>query len=377
MKKVIMCDFADYNSPIFRLANYHYCNCFVKDGYEALWVSDAFNHMIYFKDKKDFYFKKSISSPQRHQLAERVYGFAPYSLWLYGNYPFCKDPKLLFRFEKYVIPNIRNSMEKMDFLSVDVLWISNPKACWLVNVVNYKKLVYRIADDYREFARFPNVAMIDKMMIKKADTVIISSSTLEQRVLEHGKTPLVLSNGVEFKHFSNRGIERPKDYQKQDRKRIVYVGALRHWFDTELIEKIAKQVDADIFLIGKCETDLSRLEKYDNVHILGARSYDLLPGYLQYADVALIPFIKTVLTDSVSPIKLYEYCSAGIAVVSTNLTETAKLNAPVWIAENHEAFIAGVSHYLTQGYDRSSLTEYGRRNSWDSRYERMKRICLG
>lgn len=376
MKKLIMCDHAEYNSMVFKLANYHYCNCFVKDGYEALWVSDSFNQLIYFKDKKDYCFKKSISSPERHQLAENVYGFAPYSLRLYGNYPFCKSPKVLLQFEKYVMPNIRKSLEKMEFLNVEVLWISNPKACWLANVVKYKKLIYRIADDYRHFARFPNVAMIDDWLIRKADHVIISSSTLDERVLENGKTPLILSNGVEFERFLMHDGECPKEYQGRDRKRIIYVGAIRHWFDTELVEKIAKQLDADIFLIGKCETDLSRLKGYDNIHVLGARNYDLLPSYLQHADVALIPFIKSEMTDSISPIKLYEYCSAGIAVVSSNLKETAKLNAPIWIAENHEAFISGVRHYLDQGYARSALIEYGRRNSWDSRYELMKKMCL-
>lgn len=376
MKKLIMCDFAQYNSPVFKLANYHYCNCFVKDGYEALWVSDTFNHLIYFKDKEDFRFKKSISSPERHQLAEHIYGFAPYSLRLYGDYPFCRDARTIFRFEKYIVPNIRESLKKIGFLNVDVLWISNPKAAWLANVVNCDKLIYRIADDYREFSRFPNVAVIDEWMIKKADSVILSSSTLEQRVLEYGKTPLILSNGVEFRHFSNPAAAFPKEYRDNERKRIVYIGALRSWFDTELVEKIAGQVDADIYLIGKREIDLSSLEKYDNVHILGARSYDLLPGYLQHADVAIIPFIKNNMTDSISPIKLYEYCSAGIAVVASNLKETAKLNAPVLIAEDHETFVAGVKHYLANGYESSELTEFGRLNSWDRRYEKMKSECL-
>lgn len=377
MKKVIFCDHAQYNSPVVKLANYHYCNCFIKEGYEALWLSDSFNHLIYFKDKEDFNFKKSISTPERHQLANHIYGFAPYSLRLYGNYPFCKNPKVLLHFEKYIIPNIRISLKKLDFLDVDVLWISNPKACWMINVVNYKKLIYRIADDYREFSRFPNVAVIEEWIIKKADSVIVSSSTLEKRALEQGKTPLIISNGVEFEHFNNRSVKRPKEYQAKNRRRVVYIGTLNYWFDTELIEKIALQIDADIFLIGKCTIDLSGLLKYKNIHILGPRNYDLLPGYLQYADVALIPFVKSVMTDSISPIKLYEYCSAGIAVVSANLRETAGLKAPIWIAENHEEFIDGIRHYLTQGYDHSALVEYGRLNSWNSRYELIKKMCLG
>lgn len=376
MKKLIMCDFTEYHSKNFKLANYHFCNRFIRDGYEALWVSNAFNHLIYFKDKEDFLFKKSISSPQRHQLAERVYGFAPYSLRLYGNYPFAKDPKIVERMDKMIVPNVEKTLGKMNFLEADVLWVSNPKAFWLTKVVKYKRLIYRIADDYRQFAELPNIAGIDELLIKRADSVVISSSTLEKHVLKFGKKPLLLSNGVEFEHFSRNSAACPVEYREKGRKRIIYVGALREWFDVELVKKIAQNVDADIFLVGKGETDLSGLATYANVHILGARDYDLLPGYLQYADVALIPFIKSDLTDSVSPIKLYEYCSAGVAVVSTNLKETANLKAPIWIAQNHEEFIAGVRHYLDQGYDSSELTAFGRHNSWDSRFELMKKICL-
>ncbi len=376
-KKLLICDFAEYNSKLFKLGNYHFCNCFVQDGYEALWMSNAFNHLIYFKDQEDFHFKKSISSAKRHPLADHIYGFAPYSYRLYGNYAFSKNSRLITRMAKTIVPNIWKSLEKMNFLEVDVLWISNPKAYWLTKVVKYKKLIYRIADDYSQFAEFPNIARIDELLIKSADSVIIASSTLEQHVLKCGKKPVLLSNGVEFEHFNKTDVACPVEYQENDRQRIIYIGALRHWFDTELIEKLAHQLDADIYLVGKVETDLSSLEKYANVHILGSRSYEFLPGYLKYADVALIPFIKNCLTDSVSPIKLYEYCSAGVAVVSTNLRETSQQKAPIWIAESHQEFIAGVRHYLTQGFDRSELRAYGMLNSWDSRYELMKKLCLG
>ena len=376
MKKVIVCDFIEYNSTTSRLGNYNYCNCFVNDSYEALWISNAFNQLIYFKDKEDYHFKKSISTAKRHRLADHVYGFAPYSLRLYGNYPLSRNPNIIKRFEKFVIPNISKSLKQMDFFHVDVLWISNPKMYWLTNVVQYEKLIYRIADDYSQFSEFPNIATIDRSLIEKADGVVIASSTLEQHVLACKKVPLLLSNGVTFEHFSKSGVSCPPEYQNNGRKRVVYVGALKYWFDTDLVRKIAEQTDAEIFLIGKCETDLSALKKYKNIHLLGARNYELLPGYLQYADVALIPFIKNTSTDSVSPIKLYEYCSAGAAVVSTNLTETAKQNAPIWIADSHESFVAGVKHYLSQGYDRSKLIDFGRRNSWAQRYELMKESFL-
>ncbi|WP_368294253.1 glycosyltransferase [Dehalobacter sp. TBBPA1] len=376
MKKVIISDFIEYNSCEFKLGNYHYCNCFLKDNYEALWLSNPYNQLIYFRNKEDYYFRKSISKGERHYLAENVYGFSPYALRLYGNHPFSRNPKIIEQFEKFIRPDVKKTLKQMDFNDVDVLWISNPKAYWLTNVVKYKKFIYRIADDYSHFPEYPNIKEIDEMLIRKADGVVIASSTLKDHVAKYDKDPLILSNGVEFDHFNKTGLAVPAEYSKNQRKKIIYVGAIKYWFDIELVKKIALQVNADVFLIGKCETNLEVLENLENLHVLGPKKYDDLPAYLQYADIAIIPFIKSPMTDSVSPIKLYEYCSAGVAVVTMNLEETVKLNAPVSIACNHEEFIAAVQHYLKEGYDRNVLREYGRENSWQKRYEKMKRLFM-
>lgn len=370
-----MCDFTEYNSPLMRLANYHYCNCFVKDGYEALWMSNSFNLLTYVINPQGYRFRKSLSAVKRHRLGENVYGFAPYSWRLYGNYPFFNDPRVLLRFEKYVRPDIRESLKKIGFLEVDVLWLSNPKTYWLMNVVKYDKLVYRIADDYRQFPEhFPNIGAVEDEVVKRADVIILSSESIAQRVRDQGKSALFLSNGVEYEHFSNNAGECPPEYMNKEGKRIVYIGAIHYWFDVELVNKLAEQVDADIFLIGKVETDLSRLKDLNNVHVLGPRNYEKLPAYLHHADVAIIPFIKTTMTDSISPIKLFEYCSSGIGVVSSNMRETANLKAPICIADSHEEFIEGVKHYLVPGYDRSVLQEYGKRNSWESRFKQIKEL---
>lgn len=376
MGKIIFGDFVEYNSPSARLGNYHYCNCYLKDGFEALWMANSFNHLVYFKNKENYQYRRSISTVKRHPLRENLYTFAPYAWRLYGNYPFCRSASILENFEKYIIPDIAKSLRKLDFMEVDVLWLSHPKMFYLTKIVKYDKFIYRMADDYSKFNEFPNIAGIDEALIKKADQVVIASSMFAQHVLERGKTPLLLNNGVDFEHFNRPQPVCPSEYKENGRKRVIYVGALKYWFDLELMVKLAWQVDADIYIIGQCETDLSALQKCANVHILGARNYEVLPAYLQHADVALVPFVKSEATDGIAPIKLYEYCAAGVAVVSTNLRETINQNPPIWIADSHEAFIAGVKHYLNNGYDRQALIDFGKNNTWQQRYEFIKEKML-
>lgn len=373
MKKIIISDFVEYNDNANKLGNYHYANCFASEGYEVLWMSNVFNQLVYFKNKKDYKFKKSISKPIKHELASNIYGLAPYSLWLYGNYMFHRNSSIVFNMHKLIRPNINKGLKNIGFAEVDVLWISNPKQYWLTNVVKYNKLIYRIADDFTKFSEYPSsVTQIEERLIDKADHIFITSKLLEEKVLKRNKTPYILNNGVEFERF-NKSYECPKEYSRC-RKKIVYVGAIKYWFDKSLVKKLASEVEADIYLIGNPQIDLSELESMPNVYILGAKSYKDIPAYLQYGDVAIIPFIINELTNAISPIKLYEYCATGISIVSTNMRETANLNAPIYIAENDKEFIAGVKYYLENEYEKEKLIEFAKNNSWYARYEYAKNI---
>lgn len=53
------------------------------------------------------------------------------------------------------------------------------------------------------------------------------------------------------------------------------------------------------------------------VRLLGARPWGAVPAYLQHADVLLVPHLVNAFTDSLDPIKLYEYRAVGRPVVST------------------------------------------------------------
>ncbi|EYE89475.1 glycosyl transferase [Fervidicella metallireducens AeB] len=377
MKRVIIGDFVEYNDKISKLGNYHYANCFVKDGWEVLWMSNLFNELIYIKDKKGYKFKKSISSPERHELAKNIYGFAPYSLRLYGNYLFSKDEKIVLNNQKYIVPDIKKSLKKIGFDRVDILWISNPKHYYLTNVLDYDKLIFRIPDDFSHHNGFPeSVVEIEKRLIDKADVIFITSKFLENKVLERNKKPYLLNNGVDFQHFNKQNLTVPREYHGKE-KRVVYVGAIDEWFDVGLIREIADGSDANIFIIGRPRIDLSKIKNLKNVYILGPRPYEEIPSYLKNADVAIIPFIKNQLTDAVSPIKLYEYASSGIPVVSSNLKEVKNTMAPIYVAKDTSDFLTGIKKYLNKEYNREDIINFGFNNSWGARYEYAMKIIYG
>ena len=94
--------------------------------------------------------------------------------------------------------------------------------------------------------------------------------------------------------------------------------------------------------------DISFLTKYPNVVLVDRRPYSELPKYCKGFDVGLCPFRINELTLHVNPIKLREYLSAGLPVVSTDLPECALSPELTRIGRTHEEFLAQVEAALRE-----------------------------
>lgn len=372
MKKIIFADFMEFDDPCNKLGNYHYAKCFAKNGYEVLWMSCLFNYLTYIKYPEVYRKRKELSKLKRHKLDENIFGFAIRSKRLYGKYPFCNKANIALENEKYIYGDVYKKFEKIGFLNVDILWISNPKQFWLTNVIKYKKLIFRIPDDFTEFGVFPNgIKEIEKKLIEKADVNFVTAKELGEKVSQYDKVAYLLPNGCDYEYFFNSSEDIPKEFVSDNKKKIIYVGAIGEWFDTCLIKKLAKEIeDANIYIIGKPKINLSDIENIVNIKILGARPYSSITQYLKNSDIGIIPFKVNKFTDRINPIKLFEYLSCGIPVVSTNMKEVVRLDSPAYIGKNNDEFIEITKRLLSkQKNDNLKFLEFAKNNSWNSRYE--------
>jgi glycosyltransferase involved in cell wall biosynthesis len=132
-------------------------------------------------------------------------------------------------------------------------------------------------------------------------------------------------------------------------------------------------------LIGPARADLGALRGLANLHVVGPRPYDALPGYLRAADAGIVPFRLEPLTHAIHPIKVYEYCAAGLPVVTTPMEETVAMGAPVLLADGGEAFAAALES-TREGAGpraRAARLEFARRNTWDMRYRALRSALEG
>ena len=112
--------------------------------------------------------------------------------------------------------------------------------------------------------------------------------------------------------------------------RIVFTGAIVSIkLDFELLVELARLRPAWSFALvgpvgpGDPRTDVSPLDAEPNIHLLGRRAYDELPDVLRAADAGLIPYARNELTESIFPMKVYEYLAAGLPVIATPLPALA------------------------------------------------------
>ena len=152
------------------------------------------------------------------------------------------------------------------------------------------------------------------------------------------------------------------------------------WVDLELVAGLARRrPEASIAIIGPSTISRSPLADLPNVHWLGARDHEVLPGYLRGFDVGLIPFCKVPLTHHANPIKLYEYLAAGVPVVSTPLPAVREIPGSVWLADDAETCARFCNQALANNQTEARIrrSELMAAESWTARLEQISDIIEG
>lgn len=256
------------------------------------------------------------------------------------------------------------------------------------------KIIYEYVDDLSdEIAGFKipdSVKKAHEGMLENSDDVyVVTTATklYEETVRIRGdKRAALVTNGVEFDHFSDIKCDKVPDEIKEivesDKKVIGYFGALAKWFDYELIEKLSKEfTEYEIILIGiDYDKSLGKSGILDlpNVHYLGTRNYTELPTYAKFFDVATIPFVINDITEATSPVKLFEYMALGKPIVTTALPECRKYDSAL-VSNSHDEFIENVRKASELENDKEYLElleKEGLANTWRQKAIDIKELIL-
>ncbi|GAA1058088.1 hypothetical protein GCM10017608_04910 [Agromyces luteolus] len=203
-----------------------------------------------------------------------------------------------------------------------LLWINDPGAVELAERTGWPTL-YDVTDDWlaadRSEGERARAAATEARLLEVAREVVVCSPELERRK-GATRTVTLIPNGVDAAAY-RRPAPRPADLPAG--RTALYLGTAHpDRIDVDLCEATARAVAAaggTLVLVGPNllgGAATARLEAAGAM-LLGPRPSAAVVGYLQHADVLVVPHVVTPFTDSLDPIKLYEYQAVGRPVVST------------------------------------------------------------
>lgn len=371
MKKIIMVESQEFNSKV-KIGAHHYAQLFAKAGYQVLWLSPAYSMLHYVSDYETTKQRKNLNKEKFIEFEPNIFGYSPFTLIPFGKQSIINSEYVAKKYLKTSFPrSIKQILKKNGFDNVDYLWISNLKSFYIKDLINYKYLIHRIADEKSGLpGHFKTLELLEDKLIKESDIVFATSQYLVNKVEKIRNDVKYLPNGVRFNDFNKTDYKMPIEYSDNKRKKCIYVGAIAQWLDNDLITYLLKEMpNIDFYFIGPNHGGvIEKLNEYNNFKYLGRKPYKEIADYLYYSDVAIIPFLVNKLTDAINPVKLFEYLSVGVPTVSTDFMEIRHIDGPFEVAISKEDFKNKIEKSLTMN-NSNKLIQFAKENDWEERFK--------
>lgn len=358
--RVTMLEYMDPNTK-FQVGSHYFAKEFIKEGYEVEWVEKP--KLYNFKSEKETKTEFKIISPKVIM-------------------PFCKYPILNSEFWAKNHLKFFSNTKKVMSSETNILWMTNVKMYEFSNMIQYEKMIHRVADNFSGFkGSYDSLIRLQNQVIEKSDLTIVTAKKLLDSAYKINKKSIYLPNGVDFSRFENIENSYPIEFSNLEGPKITYVGAIEEWFDFELIINSARKLPKlnFIFIGNKNLYFEKEVEKNNlkNIIFLGLIDHKEIPKFLKYSDVGIMPFVKNDLTDYIHPLKIYEYLAAGLPVVCRNLTEVREMNAPINLYDNEIEFVDIIKNLVSSSITKShkkELVSYAKSNSWEDRFSTINNL---
>lgn len=276
---------------------------------------------------------------------------------------------------------LKKQIRNMGFKN-PILWTYAPFSDRLVGKLGEKFVIYECVDEFsasKGLVKAETVRSLEEKLIKKSDLVIVTAQNLLDTKRHIARNIHLISNAAEIEHFRMASYDNtiiPEEMEKIKHPIIGFLGSIAYWIDIPLIQKIAlSHPEWSIVLIGPVRTDISKIESLKNVHLLGRKDYQKLPGYLKAFDICINPYILDGVAEGCSPIKLYEYLATGKPIVSVDMPEASNFKDLIKIAKDNKDFIYQIELSLKEDENMTKLRlKESEKHSWNERFKTEESI---
>ncbi|MCS2161494.1 hypothetical protein MUU47_10265 [Scandinavium sp. H11S7] len=214
----------------------------------------------------------------------------------------------------------------------------------VINNVVFSNVIADVMDDYPHFFKGKareSVSNLLSKLLNKVNVSMFSSTGLLKKYSNVTNDSVLVMNACSETFYSNlKDNEVDKGFSLTNTITYGYVGSVAKWFDWQFIEKLAvNRPNSKIVIVGPLYVKPDTVP--DNVIIKSAIDYKDIPSLIRTFTYGIIPFQINELTESVDPVKYYEYIAAGIPVISTSFGEM-RCRVENGFAVNLEQHLAGI-----------------------------------
>ncbi len=371
-KKIICLENLPYNANI-RIGSHHYARIF-SESYDVLWISLPWHILQLLKDfKSDRIRNWNFNRPVR--ITQTLTAITPFICLPYRNNLLLRNDFYIehyYRFMPFLLHNIRRA----GFTNPDIFWFTDPRHISILNYLEAKRIFYRCVDDLENFTDIPrSIVKYEYKLIEKSQAAFFTSLKLMEKFENTNDTRIYLPNGCDFEFFNRKPNARKTDlishYFDFDKLNVLYIGTIADWFDFQAIEHIANDKGNNIIIVGPVRTSIPEAcRNKNNVKFVGPYPYDMMPAFAHLADIGIIPFKVTEMTNAVNPIKLYEYSAAGLPTIAANMKTLQTISGPFYIYDSYSDLPDIIREIASKQKDLTFINKiigFGRENSWRSR----------
>jgi glycosyltransferase involved in cell wall biosynthesis len=255
------------------------------------------------------------------------------------------------------------------------LWTFLPNVGDYVGSLGEDGAVYYCVDEWSMFGYLDREQTVaaERDLLHKVDAVFAINQPLADAKRAINARTFVSPHGVDHAAFARAldpALAEPSDLAAIPHPRLGFYGTLRDWVDFDLIARIARARPAwHVVLIGQELCDVGAIRDLPNVHLLGQKPHGELPAYCKGFDVGLIPYKIDERMTYVNPLKLREYLSAGLPVVSTAVPEVLRFPDLARVASSPAQFEAAIAQALAESSSsaRATRSHAMRDETWSAR----------
>jgi glycosyltransferase involved in cell wall biosynthesis len=357
---------------------------------KVLYVNAPLDRSTYLKGKDDSSVKKRISIIKGKetglvQVNENLWNLYPEVLaesinWIGSSRIF----KMLNKVNnRRLADNILNATKSLNF--DDIILFNDQSMVRCYHLKEYLKpscFVYYIRDNLSTIEYFQRHALkMEEELIAEADVVATNSEFLAEYARKFNPNAKFVGQGCDFTLYPESStVQISEEILHLPRPTIGYTGFLTNLrLDIKLLEDVASaKPDWQFVFVGPEDESFKKSNLHDlsNVHFLGNKTPESLPGYINGFDVAINPQLINEVTMGNYPRKIDEYLALGKPTVATATPFMEYFKDYTYLANGKDQWIEAIGKALSE--DSNDLQrrrrEFALSHSWTNNVEAISNL---